>query len=114
MPNSNNHGGRREGAGRPSNAQSRRSIAAAAREYGEDALKTLAEIMRDDEAPPAARIAASTALLDRGHGKPAQFSTDDPGAFRKAMDMTDDELAAIAAASSEGTAEAPEHPPVLN
>jgi hypothetical protein len=114
MTNSTGRGGKREGAGRPSNETSRRSLAAAAREYGEDALATLAAIMADEEAPPASRIAASTALLDRGYGRPAQFSTDDAAEFRKAMDMSDDELAAIAAGGSEGTAEAPEHPPVLN
>ena len=40
------------------------------------------------------RIAA-IALLDRAYGKPPQFNTGDTGNFRKAIDMTDDELAAI-------------------
>jgi len=36
------------------------------------AIQTLADIMNDKEAPPAARVAASTALLDRVYGKPQQ------------------------------------------
>ena len=44
---------------------------------------------------PGARVSATTALLDRAYGRPAQFSTSDAVSFRKAVDMTDDELAAI-------------------
>lgn len=36
------------------------------------AIRTLAEIMKSPKAPPAARVAAVQALLDRGHGKPHQ------------------------------------------
>jgi hypothetical protein len=35
------------------------------------------------------------ALLDRAYGKPAQFNTGDAQSFKKAIEMTDDELAAI-------------------
>jgi hypothetical protein len=42
-------------------------------------------------------LAAANSLLDRAYGKPPQFNTGDAQAFRKAVDMTDDELAAIAA-----------------
>lgn len=35
------------------------------------AIETLATIMKDEAAPPAARVAASTALLDRVYGKPS-------------------------------------------
>ena len=44
---------------------------------------------------PSARVSAAIALLDRAYGKPPQFNTGDPGNFRKAIDMTDDELASI-------------------
>lgn len=37
-----------------------------------DAIKTLGEIMGNKKAPPAARVAAATAILDRGYGKPSQ------------------------------------------
>lgn len=41
-----------------------------AREHTEEAIETLAEIMRDEAAPAAARISACTELLNRGHGRP--------------------------------------------
>lgn len=41
----------------------------------EDAIAVLASIMKDDEKPTAARVSAAQALLDRGHGKPAQSMT---------------------------------------
>jgi hypothetical protein len=37
------------------------------------------------------------AILDRGYGRPATFSTTDTTQFKRAIDMTDDELAAIVA-----------------
>ncbi len=43
-----------------------------AREYTEDALKTLVQIMTGKKESAAARVAAANAVLDRGHGKPAQ------------------------------------------
>ncbi|WP_288950455.1 hypothetical protein [uncultured Paracoccus sp.] len=72
------HGGKRPGAGRPAGAQDKATrqrkatITELAQSYGEDALRTLAEVMRDSEAPHSARVAASNALLDRGYGKPMQ------------------------------------------
>lgn len=47
-------------------------IKSLARNHTEKALSILASIMHSDGAPPAARIAAATALLDRGWGKPTQ------------------------------------------
>lgn len=41
-----------------------------AREHTEEAIETLAAIMRDEIAPAAARISACTELLNRGHGRP--------------------------------------------
>jgi hypothetical protein len=43
----------------------------AAQQYTEEAVSTLAEVMRDTGAPAAARTAAAVALLDRGWGRPA-------------------------------------------
>jgi hypothetical protein len=43
-----------------------------AQDYSEAAIATLVGIMSDRKAPPAARVAASNAILDRGHGKPPQ------------------------------------------
>jgi len=53
--------------------------------------------MLNEKAPPNARVAAANTLLDRAYGKPAQFNTGDAGSFKRAVDMTDDELAAIVA-----------------
>lgn len=36
------------------------------------AIQTLADVMNDKQAPHAARVAASTALLDRVYGRPSQ------------------------------------------
>jgi hypothetical protein len=43
-----------------------------ARSYTDKALKVLAGITMQEDAPPAARVAAANSLLDRGWGKPAQ------------------------------------------
>jgi hypothetical protein len=47
-------------------------VLTAARERTQDAIDTLASIMRDPKAPASARVSAAQALLDRGYGKPAQ------------------------------------------
>lgn len=54
--------------GRPREVGDMRELAKA---HSAEAIETLAEIMRDKDAPPAARTAAATALLDRGFGRPA-------------------------------------------
>jgi hypothetical protein len=43
-----------------------------ARKETEASIRALAEIRSDATAPPAARVAAATALLDRAWGKPTQ------------------------------------------
>ena len=75
-----------------------KTIQELARSHGPEAIATLAKIMRDPKSPPQARAMASERLLDRGYGKPPQFNTGQTSEFRKAVDMTDDELAAIVAA----------------
>jgi len=47
-------------------------IRSLARSHTDMALRTLAGIAEQGDAPPAARVAAATALLDRGWGKPTQ------------------------------------------
>ena len=51
--------------------------------------------MLNEKAPPNARVAAANTLLDRAYGKAPTFSTSDNQAFKRAIDMTDDELVAI-------------------
>ena len=43
------------------------------------AIRTLRGICAAKDAPPAARVAAAVALLDRGWGKPAQSHTGEDG-----------------------------------
>lgn len=47
-------------------------IKALARVHTESALHTLAKIMTAEDAPHSARVAAATALLNRGWGQPQQ------------------------------------------
>ena len=47
-------------------------IKSLARSHTSAALRVLAHIMNEISAPPAARVAAAQALLDRGWGKAAQ------------------------------------------
>jgi hypothetical protein len=50
-------------------------VIALAREHTSKAVSVLAEVMKQFDANPSARVAAATALLDRGWGKPAQTLT---------------------------------------
>jgi hypothetical protein len=43
------------------------------------AIETLASIMSNPKAAPAARVSAANALLDRGYGKPQQHITGEVG-----------------------------------
>jgi len=58
-------GGRQKGT--PNKATA--SIRDAAREYTGEALQTLVGVMRDDDAPHAAKVSAANSVLDRGYGK---------------------------------------------
>lgn len=60
-------GGRQKGTPNKATAD----VMAVAQQYTAEAIETLAAIMRGDF-PAAARVAASSAILDRGHGKPTQ------------------------------------------
>ncbi|GEP04042.1 DUF5681 domain-containing protein [Methylobacterium oxalidis] len=44
----------------------------AAREHTERAIEVLVAIMTSEDAATAARVAAASAILDRGYGKPTQ------------------------------------------
>jgi hypothetical protein len=58
------------------------------------AIETLVAILDDPKASAPARVAAATAIIDRGYGKPVQ-AIEASGFARPATSMTDDELAAI-------------------
>jgi hypothetical protein len=75
-----------------------------AREQSPQAINTLAEIMNNEKTPPAARVAAANALLDRGYGKPTQpisktLAKVDPST------VSDEELAAIARSGGDTNAQ---------
>lgn len=75
-----------------------------AKTHTEDAIYTLAQIMRDVEAPPAARVKASECLLDRAWGKSeATVNVNDNRAPRDLS--TAEILAALAAAGVAGQEE---------
>ena len=80
--------------GRPKAAH---GIQELARKHTIEALDVLVQIMLNEKAPSNARVAAANTLLDRAYGKAPTFSTSDTQAFKRAIDMTDDELAAIVA-----------------
>ena len=68
------HGGMREGPGRPSGAVNKATpelklnLSELVRKHTNDALDTLVEVMKSGRSD-SARIAAATAILDRGYGK---------------------------------------------
>jgi len=76
-------------------------VQAFAREYSEEAISALRDIMRDKKAPPAARCVAANSILDRGYGRPSQ--TINQGLVDKPVDqMTDEELMARLRALKDG------------
>jgi hypothetical protein len=75
------HGGIREGAGRPVGAGNKATselkfnLSELARQYTNDALDTLVDVMKSGQSD-SARIAAATAILDRGYGRPTTAQVD--------------------------------------
>jgi hypothetical protein len=71
-------GGKRPGAGRPKGSRSRATIEhkatleELARAHTATALSVLVEIASKPTATDSARVAAASAILDRGYGKPRQ------------------------------------------
>lgn len=93
-------GGKREGAGRKPGSPNkltvaqRRTLREIADSYTDEAIRTLAEIMRDEHAPHAARATAANSILDRGHGKPKQPIEADLDISK----LSDEQLIALAVA----------------
>ena len=63
-----------------------------AQSHTEDAIKTLAEVNKQTDASPAARVSAAIALLDRGWGKSTQPISPDADPLE---DATNDDLRAL-------------------
>lgn len=73
-----------------------RTLTQLAREYTEDAVDALVGIMRDKKAPAAARVAASTQILNRGWGQaPQTITLDDQRQPRDLSGMSDEQLEAL-------------------
>jgi len=70
-----------------------------ARLHTEDALSTLANIMKNEDAPPAARVSAAAHILDRGYGKPQQSIV---STIRDVRQLSDDELLAYLVETDSG------------
>ena len=74
------HGGMREGSGRPVGAVNKATselkfnLSELARLHTNDALDTLVEVMKSGQSD-SARIAAATAILDRGYGRPTKTTS---------------------------------------
>ena len=64
------HTGRK--AGTPNKATA--AIRALAGEYANEAIVMLADLMKSDNTPAAARISAAKELLERGYGKPGTYA----------------------------------------
>jgi hypothetical protein len=74
-------------------------VKALAQEHTEDAMKALASIVKNAKAPPAARVAAASTILDRGWGKAAQHVTVEKSPLDELDPAT---LAALAEALRDG------------
>jgi uncharacterized protein (UPF0147 family) len=89
-------------AGRP---KSNVTVSELAREHGPRVIEVLAQLMNDEKVPASTRALAADRILDRGYGKPPQLNTADAGQFRRARDLSDDELAAIIDRAQSATVE---------
>lgn len=96
-------GGRK--AGTPNKAT--RDVKDLAQSYVPESIEGLADVARDKSNPPSARVAAYRELLDRACGKPMQgvALTGELELGRSAHELTDDELAVIAAGALSGAAD---------
>lgn len=74
-------GGKRAGAGRKPGqvSKAKRALSEMAKDHAEDALLTLAEIMKNNSEAASARVSAANAILDRAYGKPVTISLDGEG-----------------------------------
>ena len=107
-------GGRRPGAGRPKGSVSKRSQETAARLSisGNDPLDFLLAVMRNEEIEMRIRHDAAKAAAPFMHTRLAAISHTIQ--HKPAAHLSDDELTSIAAGGSEGAAEAPDDPSLIN
>ena len=73
-----------------------RTLTQLAREHTAEAVETLAEIMRDVQAPAAARVAAADKILNRGWGQaPQTIAIEDSRTPPDLSGMSDEQLEAL-------------------
>ncbi len=89
--------------GRPKLPDDIKHVRELAREHTADALDALVDVVKTGSGP--ARVSAAQALLDRGWGKAEATVT--MTVRRDARELSDDELAAIAAGRGQDTIAAP-------
>jgi len=74
-----------------------RTLTELARDLTEEAVQTLAEVMRDKNAPAAARVGASTQILNRGWGQaPQTITLTEVPTVPDLSSLSDEQLEAIA------------------
>lgn len=95
-------GGKREGAGRKKGVPNKRNaeIQKAVEESGLTPLQYLLSVMRDPVAEPRERQACAIAAAPYVHAKLSSIEMTADMRIHKPQDLTDDELASIAATSS--------------
>lgn len=71
-------------------------VAEIARRFCPEMIRMLRRIAVDKKQPAASRVSAAALVLDRGLGKAPSFSTTDINDFRRATEMSDEELIRIA------------------
>lgn len=89
---SGNPGGRRK---------QNKTVTEMAREAAPEAMKKLVKIMKDDKATHGIVAVCAEKILERAYGKPTQVSAVAIGDFRKAAELTDDELLRIIQAGTD-------------
>jgi hypothetical protein len=92
-----------------------RDVIELARSHSPAAIAALAKIMRDEEAPPAARVGAANAILDRGHGRPPQAIAHLGAVAAYNLDLlSEEQLGQLETLLMIANAESPNDPPVVD
>jgi hypothetical protein len=84
------------------------------RSHSPAAIAALAKIMRDEEAPPAARVGAANSILDRAHGRPPQAIAHLGAVAAHNLNLlSEEQLEQLEALLMVAAGESPNDPPVV-
>ncbi len=86
-------GGKRVGAGRPPVDTQYRSVIDMAKAAAPEAFQRLIDMSSDKTVPAAIRKGCNETIVNRAYGTAPSFNTSDHEALRKALEMTDEEIA---------------------